>query len=324
LDELQEGPAEFSLAEDLRADIQLTYDAQGRVTCMRNQCPHRGAALSAGQARGDHIACPFHGFQFDTTGRCQVIPANGVQTPVPKGFEVHTYPSREAHGFIWMWWGEPRQELPPLPFFEDIDDTFTYAAFRDLWSVHYSRAVENQLDVAHLPFVHRTTIGRGGRTLVDGPLATLEDDLLNLWVYNRQDDGTHFRRPKDLPPPERPPFLQFRFPNVWQNRISDNVRIFLSFTPVDEQNTLIYMRFYQNFMRAPILRWFVNFWGMLSSIMILRQDKRVVLTQHPAKTAVQMDERLIQADLPIILYRRHRRALIDSQEPLDERSPSVV
>ena len=45
--------------------------------------------------------------------------------------------------------------------------------------------------------------------------------------------------------------------------------------------------------------------------LLLRQDKRVVLTQRPKKTAVEMDERLIQGDLPIIRYRRHRRALIE-------------
>jgi phenylpropionate dioxygenase-like ring-hydroxylating dioxygenase large terminal subunit len=231
--------------------------------------------------------------------------------PVPKGFDVRTYPACEAHDFIWIWWGEPRQELPPLPFFENINDTFAYATFRDHWPVHYSRAIENQLDVVHLPFVHRTSIGRGNRTVVDGPLVTLEDDQMNIWVYNRLDDGTRARSPKDLPDPERLPLLQFRFPNIWQNRLSDNVRIFISFTPIDEENTLIYMRFYQNRMPIPGLRHIASLFGMLSSIVILRQDKRVVLTQQPKKTAVKMDERLIQGDLPIIRYRRHRRALIE-------------
>ncbi len=39
---------------------------------------------------------------------------------------------------------------------------------RELWHVPFLRAVENQLDVMHLPFVHKTTIGRGNRTLVNG------------------------------------------------------------------------------------------------------------------------------------------------------------
>lgn len=314
LESKQVRPAKPVGVTRLGEKLVVWRDAQGQATCMRNRCPHRGAALSASRVLGDRIECPFHGFQFDTGGQCQVIPANGATTPVPKGFDVHTYPTREAHDFIWIWWGEPRQEFPPVPFFEDIDDSFTYAGYRDHWSVHYSRAIENQLDVVHLPFVHRTTIGRGGNVVIDGPLVTLEDDLMNVWVYNRPEDGTRARRPKDLSEPARPPFLQFRFPNVWQNRISDNIRIFLSFTPIDEENTLIYMRYYQKVLRAPILRQLVCLLGKLSSIVILRQDKRVVLTQRPKKTAVDMDERLIQGDRPIILYRRHRQVLKENQE----------
>ncbi len=156
---------------------------------MSDLCPHRGVALSVGRLLGDCIECPFHGFQYDTSGRCCLIPANGKNTPVPKAFQVHTYPTREAYDFIWVWWGEPREELPSLPFIEDIDDSFYYSTFRDHWATHYSRAIENQLDVVHLPFIHRTTIGRGNRTLVDGPLARLEADSLYVWVYNRVDDG---------------------------------------------------------------------------------------------------------------------------------------
>ena len=43
-------------------------DAHGTVSVMRDLCPHRGVALSAGDIRGDCIECPFHGFQFDTRG----------------------------------------------------------------------------------------------------------------------------------------------------------------------------------------------------------------------------------------------------------------
>ena len=30
-------------------------------------------------------------------------------------------------------------------------------------TTHYSRAIENQLDTVHVPFIHHNTIGRGGR-----------------------------------------------------------------------------------------------------------------------------------------------------------------
>ena len=65
-------------------------DSGGKVTVMHDLCPHRGVALSAGEVHGDYIWCPFHGFEYDASGRCTVIPANGKATPAPKVFRVQT------------------------------------------------------------------------------------------------------------------------------------------------------------------------------------------------------------------------------------------
>jgi len=90
-------------------------DARGQVTVMRDLCPHRGVALSAGKLIGDCIECPFHGFRYDTTGACKLVPANGRTAAPPKALRAHAYSTREAHGFICIWWGEPKNDLPPLP-----------------------------------------------------------------------------------------------------------------------------------------------------------------------------------------------------------------
>jgi phenylpropionate dioxygenase-like ring-hydroxylating dioxygenase large terminal subunit len=295
--------------------LVLWRSAGGELVCMRDLCAHRGAALSAGRIVAGHIQCPFHGFEYDSTGRCTLIPANGKDAPVPGAFRVHTYPTREAHGFVWMWWGEPRAGLPPVRFFDSIDDSMPYATLRDHWATHYSRAIENQLDVVHLPFVHRTTIGRGNRTLVDGPLArwecrSPECNLLNIWVYNRVDDGTAPLKPGQIPEPQRHPFLQFRFPNVWHNWIGDQARVVVAFAPIDDENTMMYVRYYQEMVRLPVLRELVNLAGLLFSLVIERQDRRVVVTQRPKRTDRGMGEKLIQGDGPVIAYRRRRAELI--------------
>jgi phenylpropionate dioxygenase-like ring-hydroxylating dioxygenase large terminal subunit len=289
----------------------LWRDSRGQAVCQSDKCAHRGAALSAGKVVGGCVACPFHGLQYDATGRCQLIPANGRITPVPERFHVHTYPTREAHGFIWLWWGEGRENLPPLPWFDDLDDEFPYASFEDHWTVHYSRAIENQLDVAHLPFVHYNTIGRGGRTLIDGPVTRLENDRLRVWVYNRVDDGTAPRKPQDIPEPGGTALLHFHFPNLWQNRLGENMRVFLAFVPIDEENTKLYLRFYGRFVRVPLLDRLFCGLGNLGNRIILGQDKRVVLTQQPKKTALEMGEKLFQADRPIVAYRQRRKELIE-------------
>lgn len=290
--------------------LVLWRDPQGNVICQVDLCPHRGAALSIGRLKDGAIQCPFHGFEYDSSGRCVCIPANGLAAKPPNVMHLRSYPVREAHGYIYIWWGEERETYPPLPWFDELDDTFTTVEFQDHWTVDYSRAIENQLDVFHLPFVHNTTIGRGGRTLADGPVTVVDDGEMQIWVYNRQDNGTDTaRRASELPPPVRPPFLKFKFPNLWMNRISDDVRITVFFTPIDGENCMLYLRSYQRFIRVPLLRNLVTWFFNPSNRVILNQDKRVVLTQRPKRTGVKIGEKLIPADKPIIEYRTIRRDL---------------
>ena len=292
-------------------------DATGKVTCLRDRCVHRSVALSRGKVLSNGmLQCPFHGFEYEARGKVTKITANGKDAPVPERFKVHSYPTHEAHGFIWIWWGEnPPADLPAPRFFDDLDSTFSYGQVRDPWDAHYSRVIENQLDVVHLPFVHYNSIGRGNRALVDGPVVKwADDDRFCHFVYNRMDDGTPPRRSNEMPEPdpERDYHLCFIYPNIWQNYISDDVRVMAAFVPVDDEHTLLYLRFYKRFMRVQVLRGLINWLAGYFNLYVAHQDQRVVVTQEPKPSALKMDEKLIQGDRPIIEYRRRRQELIDA------------
>ncbi len=235
----------------------------------------------------------------------------GKECPSAESIESGSYPVREAYGWIWIFWGDAKDALPPVPYFDDLDHSFSYATYPYPWNAHYSRVIENQLDVMHLPFVHSNTIGRGNRTVVDGPIATLENDTIRLWVYNRNDDGTPARCADELQPPQREPFLYFRFPNIWQNNISADFRIVAAFAPVDENRTILYLRTYQRTVRLPILRELFDGISLIGNWYIARQDKSVVEKQVPGRSDLHIGEHLVGGDNPIILYRRRRRALLD-------------
>jgi phenylpropionate dioxygenase-like ring-hydroxylating dioxygenase large terminal subunit len=296
-------------------------DGTGRVSCLRDKCPHRGVELSKGRVIDGQLECPFHGFRYDPSGRATLIPANGRNAPVPKAFQAHSYPTHEAHGFVWVWWGEdPPADLKPPRFFDDIDDGFVYATIHDLWDAHYSRAIENQLDVVHVPFVHYNTIGRNVGALVDGPgMEWIDEDKFYVYVFNRQDDGTPPKRPGDVPvpPTDREFKLEFIFPNLWQNYISPEVRIVVAFAPVDEEHTLFYLRFYQKFLPVPLLRNLVAWAAMPYNRRVLHQDRRVVETHQPQPSGLRIGELMIQGDRPIVEYRRRRQALIEAAKRKD-------
>ena len=292
----------------------------GQVKVMSDLCPHRGVALSAGKLVNDCIQCPFHGFEYDTSGGCRFIPANGKNSQPPKAMHVKTYVSREAHDIIFIWWGEPRAEavFPPLPWFENIGNEMVYSTVRNHWANHYARAIENQLDVVHLPYVHHNTIGRGNNTLVNGPVAkeimiAPGSYRIDLWVDNQPDQGQKPIKPSDMTEPMRRPLIQFHFPNLWQNWLSDDFLVFLIFAPIDNENTMMYLRQYHK-IRFPILRQLTEWLGGLGNQYILRQDKQVVITQRPSRPDLDTGEILIPGDYPIVLYRKRRHALIDGKE----------
>jgi phenylpropionate dioxygenase-like ring-hydroxylating dioxygenase large terminal subunit len=291
--------------------------SSGKAFCLRDRCAHRGAALSLGKVAGDAVECPFHGFRYDASGRGVLIPANGGNAAVPERFHVYSYPVSEKHGFLWIWWGDtPPADLAEPSFFDDLDPRMSRRTAVDPWDAHYSRAIENQLDVVHLPFVHASTIGRGGRTLVNGPVTLRKDpDTIVVHVFNEADRGQAPRKPEEIAPPYPEFHVEFRFPNLWENHIAPGLRVVIAFVPVDGEHSLLYVRNYQSFVRLPLLRGLFDRIMVAFDLRVAHQDRRVVVTQVPKASGVGaaeagLRENLVQGDGPIAAYRMRREELI--------------
>ncbi len=93
-------------------EIAVWRDTAGRVHTWEDRCPHRGMKLSFGFVRGDHIACLYHGWQYDAGGQCQYIPAH-PDLEVPKSICVKVWPVAEAGGMVWVWLGGADPAAPP-------------------------------------------------------------------------------------------------------------------------------------------------------------------------------------------------------------------
>lgn len=292
----------------LNLELVLFRSQDGTLGCVVDQCTHRGAALSAGKVSGECIRCPFHGLEFDKTGKCTFIPANGkASTQDISRYNVRAYSVREEHGIIFLWYGEPDKQTEKLPFFYGELDGFIYSETEDLWNTHYSRAIENQLDVVHVPIVHYNTIGRGNKTLINGPKVIFEDDALITSANNEVDRGQLPKKPEDCV--IKTTYLKFRYPNLWMNHISDKIRVVIYFAPVDDENTILYIRFYNKITGLAIVNRIIASLGTLANLVIERQDKRVVITQKPKWSALRSGEKLLMGDGPIIEYRRRREQL---------------
>jgi len=289
-----------------------------KVHCMIDKCIHRGVQLSKGKIIHDHLQCPFHGFEYDGSGKVRMIPAKGKNARIQDYFKQIAYPTKELGGLIFIFWGdwpEDKSNLPPVPMFEELlGKKFKHYTKRRHWNVHYSLVIENQLDTAHIPFVHTNTIGRGFKTLVHGPgLNECQDKgiyEIQVKPYNVKDDGKTIPLKPNEVPNDLKTYLYFRFPNIWMNRISDNVIVFIAFAPVDEENTLLYLRFYY---KKRFLRSIIGRFGAWGNLVIAGQDKRVVTTIQPKKSWHRMEgQKLIQADRPIVQYRRIRDQMMSN------------
>lgn len=293
----------------LNLDLALFRNSKGELGCVVDQCTHRGAALSLGKVRGDCVQCPFHGLQFNRSGQCTFIPANGKASVADiSRYNVRQYPVREGNGIIYLWYGDEDKVTGTLPFFDnDIDDSYVFSEIEDHWNSHYSRCIENQLDVVHLPFVHHNTIGRGNKTLVNGPKIIWEDGILTTSANNEVDQGQKPKSPAECVIKQT--HLCFIFPNVWMNHISPKIKVIIYFAPVDDENTILYIRFYCRLTGLKLLNSLVAYTGKFANKIVERQDKRVVITQKPKASALRSGEKLVPGDGPIILYRKIRDGL---------------
>ena len=297
----------------LRMNLPLAFfrTGNGTIGCVADRCSHRGAALSGGKVKGDCLQYPFHGLEFLPDGQCRFVPADGKASVEDLSrFRVKSYPVREAHGMIYLWYGNGEPDMSePLPFFDEhIDSGFARSMFTDKWNSHYSRCIENQLDVVHLPFVHHNTIGKGNKTLVNGPAVEFSDGFLRTSANNEKDNGQTPKKSEDCSVGDKV-FLCFHFPNVWMNRIAPNYKLVIFFAPVDEENTVLYIHVYSKLSPFRPLNAFLSSTSRLMAYIIERQDRRVVITQKPKASSYHSEETLLAGDRPIILYRKIREEL---------------
>ena len=104
--------------------------------------------------------------------------------------------------------------------------------------------------------------------------------------------------------------LNFKFPSLWLNNITDKIKVLAYFVPVDDENAILSVRFYNRITGIRIIDRFIAWLGKYANKVIERQDKRVVETQNPKRSELRMDENLVTADRPIIEYRTKRNSLM--------------
>jgi phenylpropionate dioxygenase-like ring-hydroxylating dioxygenase large terminal subunit len=146
------------VSRDIFGRRVVVYRAgSGELVAMAARCWHMGADLGGGSVRGDNIVCPFHGWQFDPSGRCARV--CGDDDP-PLQARQSTYAITQRAGLLYIF--NAALSAYDLPFFDGVSpgELVSAAPFEFELNCPWWLVGTNGFDVQHFLAAHdRTLIG---------------------------------------------------------------------------------------------------------------------------------------------------------------------
>ena len=309
--QLAAGPQAFTL---LGERMVLWQRADGSPAALQDRCCHRTAQLSKGFVDGDHIVCGYHGWTYESSGRCVRIPQN-EDGAIPAGAKVPAYHCAELYGHAWVSLDDPLMPIMAIP--EDGQAGYRrIEQFSERWRCGALRLMENSFDAAHFPFVHRGTFGQFGKNKPEffslhetGYGFEAETRLvINNPPQAHRITGTtepttrrHFRNQWHLP------FLR-RLGLVYPNGLEH--LIITSATPVDDEHIQLIQWVYRNDTEADCPADEVNRWDRE----VVMEDRVILESTDPDApvTLARHAEQNMQSDRPGILMRQRLLQLLQA------------
>jgi phenylpropionate dioxygenase-like ring-hydroxylating dioxygenase large terminal subunit len=280
--------------------------SDGRVVALSDVCVHRNGSLAGGSVTDDCITCPYHGWTYQSDGACTSLPANPAGTPVSRRARVDSYPVVERFGWVWVFLGDlPEDQRPPLPELPEFGQPGWRAVYGSFtWNAGYTRVVENTIDVAHTPFVHRNSFGNAENpTMPDYAVVTRASGVEATVTL---ESPTPRGLSRLLLGPDARNTVGLVIDLVSFNRLTTTMSngwalsILFAHTPVDEKTTLTRFIQVRNFLPYR----FADGIARRFSLQIIREDQAIVEAQTPQQVPTRRDADLsLRSDALSLAYR---------------------
>lgn len=264
------------------------------IGALLDRCPHRGAALSLGHVGDDGcLECPYHGWRFNTAGDNCHVPLNPEAKRHLLG--ATALPVRRYGDLIWLHTAVGTDPPPPTVPEGLIRAGLARTYVTRTWHCHWTRAMENMLDSAHLPFVHRRTIGRPLRHRMNP-----DSDMTIAW------EPTPFggRAYATLDGEPGPACLEFFRPNMMALHIplpGRDLRIHALVIPEAKDRTRLIVVGSRDFARLRLL----NPWFSWLNGRIADEDKAVVETAGTDEVPNAASEHSVATDRATLKFRKY-------------------
>ena len=300
-------------------EVVLVRADDGEVRAYDGRCAHRGCSLAGGWTKGDTLVCPYHGWRYDAQGACVEIPALRAEESIPRQARLRVYPTREKHGFVWLWLaGEhqtPQVEVQDIPELQGLtlraggDMAFTYRT-------HFTRTIENGIDPTHAAFVHGKSIGRvdpdADFSLEHYPVTVVPGSLYGqMPIKVKKLSGiTRVLLKGDV----SNAYKEYRFlhPNVVVSIIhfgAVSLAALQAHVPDNEAETTVKVTNGRNFLTStPLLNRVFDKVTLDTGLQISQEDAAVITEQEPKWVSFRgSNEVLIESDRILVEYRRMMR-----------------
>lgn len=290
--------------------IWRTRDGSPRA--MQDLCIHRGTALSLGHLADDCIVCPYHGWRYDSTGACTLIPQTNSEN-IPAKARVVTYRCQERYGLIWVALEDPVYVLPNVPELEDNTWQVIHTG-PHVWECGASRQLENFTDFGHFPWVHPGLLGDITRPVVPDHTVEVRGHVLHYSVVRPEATNSEefpIFANDDAAVPERRSRYEVHCPYTLALRLGwggekGMVYFFVSQPEAHDacRGYCIVARNYDFDEPESVIQGFED--------TIFAQDKRVILSQRPEMVPFDLSDELhLKFDAVAVNYRRtmHKEGL---------------
>lgn len=140
----------------LGEELVLYRGESGQAVLMQLRCAHRNVALDYGRVEGDSIRCPYHGWLYDSGGKCVAQPMEREGTKINSTFTLRSYPTQEVSGLIFAYMGP--DPAPVLPLYDVMRMEGGFKQIRSYnIGANWLQSADNLLDVTHFAWLHGYT-----------------------------------------------------------------------------------------------------------------------------------------------------------------------
>jgi phenylpropionate dioxygenase-like ring-hydroxylating dioxygenase large terminal subunit len=178
----------------LNEPVVLFRERGGKAAAIADRCCHRGTPLALGEVVERGLQCGYHGMIFDGAGKCVHIPG---QDHIPDKAFVPAYPVIERDHFLWIWMGEAAKADPARIVDASYhNDTAHWPERHDKLHIagSYLLMIDNLMDLTHLGYVHRRTVGGNPSQHVDAKMETARTQTgvrFTRWMLNSPPPPTY-------------------------------------------------------------------------------------------------------------------------------------